>query len=72
MKNRFDKRKTRRNALKAIIPVLETILELEIRYYDSIPPTEPNENRYIESEFFIGFLECAVEDLRWIQKATKL
>jgi regulator of sigma D len=72
MNKRFAKRKARRNAIKAIIPILETILQLEMQYYESIPPTQTNEDRYLESELFVGCLDCAVDDLRLIKKSINL
>jgi hypothetical protein len=67
MNHRFDKRKARRRAIVAIADTLEWILELEIACHHSIPDSEANERRRIESEFMLGCLQCAVEDLREIK-----
>jgi hypothetical protein len=67
MNNRFVKRRARRRAIWAITRTLEQILDLEIGYLYSIPDTNANEERWSESELFVGMLDSAVESLRYIE-----
>jgi hypothetical protein len=70
--NRYAKRKARRRAIKSITRTLELILQMETEYFYSIPDSVANEERNSESEFLIGFLDCAVDDLRFIESTIRL
>jgi len=67
MDNRYAKRKARRRAIKSITRKIILIRDIEEDYLNSLPDTEANEDRYIESEYFVGTLYNVVESLEFLQ-----
>ena len=64
MNNSLSKRKNRKRAVLSVLRKLEQVYDMELAYYLSIPDTQPNEDRQIESGHAVDVLDDVLDSLR--------